>query len=147
MNNPTSNTSPVLALIEKLISKTKNNSINWKTYASANIELKSLPRSPLDDLAPVFNTDIALIDPVDSYVAECNDGVFFLLLYKNVFGNELVLRVQTQSSTTSQIYASTKTNVEDLKISSQLKRLYNLADSKNSTSEVDSFINSFINGE
>lgn len=65
-----------------------------------------------------------------------------------ISGTEITLRVQTNSSKNSKIYASTSSVSEDnLQISSQLKRLYNLVESTPVFTEIDDFINDFISNE
>ena len=74
-----------------------------------------------------------------------NDGCFFLLIYRYLVTNTRIdLQVQTKNSKNSKIYASSDDNVE---ISSQLKRLYNLVDSMPSSTEIDDFISTFIETE
>lgn len=144
----------VSALIETLIEKTKDSSIVWSKCCNSSFDIKPLPQSSLDnDFKKTLsytvellsaNSKYNILDSNNSYVSSFKNGMFFLLLYVSpIDGNELELRVQTENSPTSKIFASTNDN--DIKVSSQLKRLYNIVDSENSTMGIDAFVNSFIN--
>ena len=128
----------------------KDNSLCWVRYCQSQIELKPLPPSPLDDGPFNIANSFALlskgIDTENSYVCHYNQGYFFLLLYDTLLQNSLTLRVQTDSAEYSRIYLSTS-DTDDVNVVAQLKRLYNLISSHESTQDVDNFINSFINGE
>lgn len=139
----------VFALIETLIEKTKNSSIVWKKYSASSYDIKPLPESSLKtEIEKAYSamsefSSSAMLSSDNSFVAEFEDGLFFLLLYTSVIkGNEVVLRVQTKNSTTSKIFASTED--KNVTVSSQLKRLYNLIDSASYTADIDNFVNSFI---
>lgn len=145
-----------LALIESLIQKTKSNTITWSKYSDSHYDIKPLPSSSLDrnlgnvmlaaTEALVSSADLASLDSDNSYVASSGDGVFFLLLYISVaYDNKLDLRVQTKHSQSSKIYAST--GDKNVKISAQLKRLYNIVDSSNSTEDIDAFVDNFVKSE
>lgn len=141
-------------LIEKLIYATKDNSILWVNLSISNISLKPLPSTKLNDslFSSISSSVESLNGPSlsteDSYVGQLGDGYFFLLLYQNMFNNNhLILRVQTKSSSNSRIYATSNETEENLEISSQLKRLYNLINDSYCTKDIDSFINQFIKSE
>lgn len=145
-----------LALIESLIQKTKSNYITWSKYSDSHYDVKPLPSSSLErNLGSVMlaatealasSADLASLDSDNSYVASSGDGVFFLLLYISVMhDNRLDLRVQTKNSQISKIYAST--DDQNIRISAQLKRLYNIVDASNSTMDIDAFINDFLKSE
>ena len=137
-------------LLEKLIKMTKDNSLCWVRYCQSQIELKPLPPSPLDDGPFNIANSFALlskgIETENSYVCHYKQGYFFLLQYDTLLQNSLTLRVQTDSAEYSRIYLSTS-DTDDVNVVAQLKRLYNLISSHESTQDVDNFINSFINGE
>lgn len=146
MNNNTS------ALISKLISFTKAGLIAWERYSQTNIECKPLPQSALDCTGS-FQEELNRIMPPTldknaSYLCKYGEGYFFLLLYRtSTLSSKLELRVQTDTSINSQVYASYNSSgylKEDVNIASQLKRLYNLVDTASYTDGIDDFINSFI---
>lgn len=139
-------------LLKKLIAKTKTSSITWKKLSLADIEIKGLPPSALDE---TFNqtmvsvigslSDRSHMDVENSYVSIYNDGIFILLLYRSVIsGNDIELRVQTKTSPNSKIYATT-IDEKDVNLISQLKRLYNLVEASFSSRDIDSFVDDFLN--
>lgn len=145
-----------LSLIESLIQKTKSNYITWSKYSNSHYDIKPLPSSSLErspesvmlaateSLIP--SASFTSLDSDNSYVASSGDGVFFLLLYTSVLhGNKIDLRVQTKHSQSSKIYASTED--KNIKISAQLKRLYNIVDFSNSTEDIDAFVDNFVKNE
>lgn len=141
-----------LELIESLIQKTKNSTITWNKYSNTNYEIKPLPKSSLDnnhalsDVSLADTAEYTTFEPTNSYVSAFGDGIFLLLFYSSIlFGNRLDLRVQTKNSQTSKIFASTES--KNVEISSQLKRLYNIADSANSTLDIDTFVDNFVKSE
>lgn len=142
----------VLSLINQLIERTKTEELSWKPYSNFESVLKPLYSSPLK-LSPMISASQSITKPVlipeESYVCIYNNGYFFLLLYRSMLlGTEITLRVQTKSSENSKIYASTSSDSEDnLQISSQLKRLYNLVESTPVFAEIDEFIDNFISNE
>lgn len=140
MNNTTS------ALIEQLIDRTKAGELSWKPYSNFESDLKPIYTSPLDSNTvskTITNINISTITPEDGYVCTYNNGYFFLLLYRRWISDvEIVLRVQTKISKNSKICAST--SEDNLQISAQLKRLYNLVENAPSLTEIDNFINDFI---
>lgn len=145
------NNEKALLLIEKLINKTKTNSIIWETLDSSGVEL--LPSSEVDLSTFTSSFFSSSVTHSKSYVCNWNGGYFFLLVY-SCFGvdNKLVLRVQTQDEIYSKLYASTKPDdtsspETQIKISSQLKRLYNLVSSNFAPQNIENFIDSFIDSE
>lgn len=142
----------VLSLIDQLIERTKTKELSWKPYSNFKSALKPLYSSSLK-LSPILSASQSINKPVlipeESYVCVYNNGYFYLLLYRSMIsGTEITLRVQTNSSKNSKIYASTSSVSEDnLQISSQLKRLYNLVESTPVFTEIDDFINDFISNE
>lgn len=135
-------------LIEKLIKMTKDNSLCWVHCNKSNIALKPLPTSPLNlDSHPRFSSkDLSTLKLNESYVCNYEHGYFFLLLYQSPFRDSLSLRVQTDTAEYSRVYISTD-ETDEVNIISQLKRLYNLISSTQSTEDIDVFINDFIKGE
>lgn len=145
-----------LALIETLIQKTKSASITWNKYSLSDYEIKPSPTSSLNEnfegtlltTAKVLSSlaDSAVLDSENSYVAASGDGLFFLLLYRSVTNETLIeLRIQTKTSKASKIFASTRSRI--VKISSQLKRLYNIVNSFDSTMDIDAFVDNFLKNE
>lgn len=143
----------ILALIDTLIQKTKSASITWNKYSLSDYEIKPLPASSFNEnfentpltAAKTLSSlaDSAILDSENSYVAASGDGLFFLLLYRSLTNENLIeLRVQTKTSKASKIFASTKSRI--VKISSQLKRLYNIVDSSDSTMDIDAFVDHFL---
>lgn len=144
----------VLPLIHTLIKKTKDGSLIWNKYSELMPKIKNLPINRLDNsFDQMLNSSEEYIskgiylDPYHSYVSSFASGTFFLLLYTSILEeNTIVLRVQTESSETSKIYASTE-NESNVDILSNLKRLYTLIDSTNATMDIDTFIDNFIKSE
>lgn len=137
-----------LLLIANLIERTKSGELSWHHYQNSSFDLKPIYSSPVESTIMDIAVDTIgkpVFIPEDSYVCSYNDGCFFLLLYRYLVTNTRIdLQVQTKNSKNSKIYASSDDNVE---ISSQLKRLYNLVDSIPSSAEIDDFINTFIETE
>lgn len=138
-----------LSLIEHLIERTKSEELIWLPFHEANFKLKPIYQSPLD-INPVDIISSTMSRPVlnksESYACKYNNGYFFLLVYRSVAINaEIELRAQTLNSKNSKVYASSSGS--DTKISSQLKRLYNLVDNAPSLAEIDKFVENFITNE
>ena len=145
MNNNT-----IISLINKLIDKTKNNSIHWKKYSSSKIELKSLPPTPFNNLIlPIADSYVYQIDKNNSFICSYEDGIFALLLYtSSLLGSYVQLRIQTQNSPNSIIFASSDTKDENkINEAAQLKRLYNLVNTSQTSFEIDTFIDDFLKSE
>lgn len=112
----------VVELLGKLISKTKDYSIQWK-HMSPRIRIK--PYFKQDDRIEHAH-DLLLQDMENSYYSDFEDGRFFLISHEGT--HEVKLIVQSASSSRSVQYASTL-DVANPNIISELKRLYNLVDS------------------
>lgn len=143
-----------LSLINQLIERTKTGELSWKPYSSFEADLKPIYASPLDTnfsslTSTLLNTNSPVIVSEGSYVCVYNNGYFFLLLYRYLLsGSDIILRIQTKDSKNSKVYASTSPESEDnLQISAQLKRLYNLVENSPTFAEIDEFINDFISTE
>lgn len=135
-----------LSLIEQLIERTKNEEISWKPYSNEKSKVKPLYSSLLDSASISSAITRPVFLPNGSYFCTYNNGCFFLLLYQLVTSSvKIELRAQTNHSTNSKLCASSST--DDSQVASQLKRLYNLVESKPDSSEIDEFINSFIQNE
>lgn len=121
-------------LISKLIQKTKHQSIKWKnTLSSDSIK----PPKSIEFKAYIQN--VLLFNKENCYYADYNGGQFFLIF--DDMSNDIVLLVQTPSSSYSQMYASTL-DESNADIISELKRLYNLVDSIDY--DVSTFVDDFI---
>ena len=143
-----------LSIIQKLIQKTKDSSIIWVKCAKSEIKLLPLAHSKLNEgcVSSAAEVISSLANPIlfmeDSYVCTYNQGIFFLLLYRDhlSLNSHLELRIQTKKSENSKIFASTRFSDEsDVEIASQLKRLYTLIEESTLDPEIDSFIQSFLN--
>lgn len=138
-----------LSLIKQLIDRTKNEELIWIPFSKSNFELKPIYQSPLDKTPAALATSVAgrpILSNSESYACKYNNGYFFLLVYQTIMGNSKIeLRVQTQDSKNSKVYASSTGSSTD--ISSQLKRLYNLIDNAPSLVEIDNFIDNFMENE
>lgn len=141
-------------LINKLIEKTKDSSISWNKCSNSNIELKPLSHFPIESAlvtalatSAKYASQGVSLNEESSYVGTYANGVFFLLAYCSVIGSSILeLRVQTKASSTSKLFASS-TSENDPTIAAQLKRLYNIIDSTNQSSDIDSFIDEFLTKE
>lgn len=124
-------------LICKLIQKTKQQSIKWK-HAQPTTSFKPIVSVEYGD----YLHNLLSLDIESSYYADCDGGQFFLIV--DTLSQDIMLVVQTPSSSHSMMYASTldKSNLNTV---AELKRLYNLVDSIDY--DVSSFVAEFINQE
>ncbi len=122
-------------LISKLIHKTKNHSIKWKSVQST-----ALIKPFTSKKYSTYLENIFLLDMNNSYYADYNGGQFFLII--DEVSRDVTLIVQIPSSSHSMIYASTVDEI-DTDIISELKRLYNLVDSIDY--DISAFVDEFIN--
>lgn len=122
-------------LISKLIKKTKQQSIKWKHMQSTTSFKPTISAEYGDYLHNLLSLDVE-----DSYCADYDGGQFFLIV--DTFSRDVMLIVQTPSSSHSMIYASTS-DKSNLEIVTELKRLYNLVDSIDY--DVSTFVYEFIN--
>lgn len=136
------NNNQSIALLQKLIQKTKDNSIHWKKLSSSHVSLKPLPASSILVIATQPD-DLFSLDREHSYVYSYENGMFALLAYQTTLGHDIYLRVQTDDSPNSHNCVSTISN-NDVDEISQLKRLYNLVDSSYLTYELENFIDDFL---
>lgn len=137
-----------ITILDKLIEKTKNNSIRWEKYSESDISIKPLPISPLDTLPSISKDIISMsyLNSESSYICSFNGGTFALLLYTNTLHNELYLRVQTENSAYSKNYASTLQE-NDVTEAAKLKRLYNLVNALYTSIDIDEFVENFLKNE
>lgn len=126
-------------LITKLIEQTKSLSLHWCGYATSPILLKPVKREIFSD-STFFPEQQPIINEA-SFLCQHGNAVFLLIAAEDLWGNPfLTLYVQTTDSSYSKVYASTEDN--DIQISSELKRLYNLIDSMDDP--VDDSVRNFI---
>lgn len=147
----------LLNLIKKIIEKTKNHSLKW-SYLRDNPSIMN--SEPFDTLS-IYNTVTpSCVDDIQKgYYANFKNGFIFLLPFENTnfISNfpaqstmikcptenqkEIVLRVQPSKYAYFTKLADTNNSNSDINI--QLKRLYTIVE--NSVSDVDSFIDDFLN--
>ena len=124
-------------LISKLIERTKNQEICWRSYDVSTNLLKPLKQDIFGN--NYSDTDTVLTD--SCYFATYLDTTFFLMTYLDVFSNVSVrLYVQTESSRSAKLYI--KSTESDIFVVSELKRLYNIVESYDDP--IDDSVRNFI---
>lgn len=146
MNNDMSD-----AFIKKAIDKTNRNELKWSIFNNEEPKLKptSIDSENIFNSTPkqAINTFLQQNIYEDlSFFSEFLDGYLILLCYsptKISFNaeKEIALYIQNEESPIRKEIASTETN--DIKIASQIKRLYNLV--LDHSSSLNSFIDDFLN--
>ncbi|MGN1158225.1 MAG: hypothetical protein ACI4TK_18800 [Agathobacter sp.] len=124
-------------LIAKLIERTKSQQLIWDKY---NVSSNLLKPEKNDFFVQNVSSYDAFIDEA-SYCVTYLDTTFFLIATSNFYKNPLVkLYVQTDSSRSSKLYATT--DEDDISVTSELKRLYNIVESF--YDPIDDSVRSFI---
>lgn len=139
-----------LDLIIKLISKTKDGFLSWQKLSHSAFTLKPPYQSPLDEANVIHSPSVSeFTDSENCYLCNYQEGYFILLFSDNFAVPPTVeLRIQTKNSDYSQIIATTDTEHNDddtIKITSQLKRLYNIVANAVNVPSVEQLINNFMN--
>jgi len=115
-------------LLDKLITLTKENKLNWKTYDTSN-SIFDFEKTALFDADASHVLLSKVVSPIysRSYVAQYNNGYIGLIAYANMaISNYVVLVLQADNH--SLPHTLVTSNNKNADVSAKLKRLYNLID-------------------